>query len=343
VLINTLPGAATSYVDATVTAVMTYNYTVTVVNALGTASAGPIPVSTPMIPVAAPTGLTATPNAAGTSVTVRWIDAANNETSYWVEVSSNGGATFAAPIVINRTAAQKTAVNGTVTLTPNFVSTPGNVYVFRVTAVNVTGAATSTSPSVTATADLSAPVAPAAPVVVLGVPTATRAPLSWAAVPGATSYVVQVSTNGGAFTSLPQSAALTANPAIAAGNKYSFQVLAQTTRYGLTTQSLTASNVVVVDTRPAASTTPVAAAGAVGSKQITVSWTNASNNITGWTVQRRLGAVATTIVPAVTNVGTTYSFTDTVPAAGSYSFRVTAVSAVGTNGPTAYSAAVVAP
>jgi FtsP/CotA-like multicopper oxidase with cupredoxin domain len=343
VLLNTLPGTATSYVDATVTAVMTYNYTITVLNNLGTASAGPVPVTTPMIPVAMPTGLTATPNAAGTSVTVRWVDAANNETSYWVEVSSNGGATFAAPIVMNRTAAQKTAVNGTVTLTPNFVSTPGNVYVFRVTAVNVTGAATSTSASATVTADLSAPVAPAAPVVVLGVPTATRAPMSWAAVAGATSYVVQVSTNGGAFASLPQTTALTANPAIAAGNKYSFQVLAQTTKYGMTTQSLTASNVVVVDTRPAASTTPLAAAGAVGSKQITVSWTNASNNITGWTVQRRIGGIATTIIPTVTNVGTAYTFTDTAPAAGSYSYRVTAVSAVGTNGPTAYSTAVVAP
>jgi titin len=155
--------------------------------------------------------------------------------------------------------------------------------------------------------------------------------------------VVQVSTNGGAFTSLPQTTVLNANPAIAAGNSYSFQVLAQTTKYGQTTQSLTASNVVVANTAPAASTTPVSTAGAVGSKQITVTWTNNSSNVTGWTVQRRVGGVATIIVPAVTNVGTTYSFTDTAPAAGSYSYRVTAVSAVGTNGPTAYSTAVVAP
>jgi hypothetical protein len=247
--------------------------------------------------------------------------------------------------VLLRTGAVVGNSNNTVTLTPNYVTIPNNVYVFSVTAVNVTGAATSKSAAATVTVDLSAPVAPAAPVVIAGVQTATRAPLSWAAVAGATSYVVQVSTNGGAFTSLPQTTALNANPVIAAGNSYSIQVLAQTTKYGLTTQS-SASNVIAVKTPPAASTTPVAVAGATGSRQITLTWTNASSNVATWTVQRRLGAAVTTLTPtpSVSNAGTTYSFTDTAPAAGNYSYRVTAANAAGTNGPTTgYSAAVAAP
>ncbi len=338
--IATLAGTANGYVDTTVLAMSTYNYVVTASNAFGSVSTAPLSVTTPMLPVSAPTGLTATPNAAGTSTTVRWTDTANNETAYWVDVTTGATTTRT---TITRTAAQRTAINGVVNLTPNLVTAPGNVYTITVTAVNVTGAVTSTSAAVTTTVNLSAPVAPAAPVVIAGVQTATRAPLSWAAVAGATSYVVQVSTNGGAFTSLPQTTALNANPVIAAGNSYSFQVLAQTTKYGLTTQSA-ASNVVAVMTPPAASTAPVAVAGAPGSRQITVTWTNASSNITAWTVQRRVGGVATTTVATVTNAGATYSFTDTAPAAGNYSYRVTAANAAGTNGPvSAYSAAVAAP
>jgi hypothetical protein len=295
-----------------------------------------------MIPVAAPTGVTATANNAGTAVTVRWVDAANNDTAYWVEVSNDGGATFAAPLVMTRTAAQKIAVNGAVTLAPAVVTIPGSVYVFRVTAINLTGTAVSKSASVSATVDLSAPLALAAPTLVGGRQTATRAPISWAAVAApvttpvtTVSYVVQLATNGGAYAAAAQQNGVNANPVIAAGNSYSVQVLTQATRFGLTTQSAP-STPLSVTTLPAASTTPVASAGAVGSRQITLSWTNPSSNITSFTVQRRIGATWTIITPVITTATPSYSFTDTVPAPGNYSYRVLATSSVGS---TAYSAA----
>jgi hypothetical protein len=157
--------------------------------------------------------------------------------------------------------------------------------------------------------------------------------------------VVQVQTNGGAWVNLPQITARNTNAAIAAGNTYNFQVLAQATRFGVTTQSQV-SNLVPVTTPPAASTTPVAAAGAIGSKQISVTWTNPSKNITGFTVQRRLGAGAWgNITPApVINLATapTFTFTDTVPA-GTYSYRLLTTSAGGATGNTAASNAVAAP
>ena len=94
------------------TAVQNYTYQLKAVNAFGTTTSAVLPVTTPMEFVAAPTGLTATPNATGTSVALSWTDMANNETEYWVDTSVNGGASTRT--VIARTAAQKTAINNAV-------------------------------------------------------------------------------------------------------------------------------------------------------------------------------------------------------------------------------------
>jgi hypothetical protein len=73
-----------------------------------------------------------------------------------------------------------------------------------------------------------------------------------------------------------------------------------------------------------------------------VSWTNTSANITGFTLQRRLGAGAWVSTPAtlanVTIAGTMYSYTDTVTAAGSYTYRLLATSLGGSTAYTAVSA-----
>ena len=160
----------------------------------------------------------------------------------------------------------------------------------------------------------------------------------------AVSYVVQVATNGGAPVAMAQQTTLNANPVIAAGNSYTLQVLSQATRFGLTTQS-GLSNTLTLNTPPAASTRPTAAAGAAGTKQIAVTWTNPSSNITGWIVQRTStarGATAVAIVPTIAANGTSYSFVDTAPA-GSYTYRVQATNVVGSSALTAASVAVTAP
>ncbi|MEI8168793.1 MAG: hypothetical protein WCG50_03885 [Rhodoferax sp.] len=352
VMLATLPGTALSYVDNTATPLMTYSYVIKTSNTIATIDSATLVVNTPMIPVAAPTGVTATAGAysAGTKtlpITVKWTDNANNETSYWVEVSADNGAHFAAPIIVTSSGAQKTAINRAMTLTTNLaVSAPGNVYVFKVTAINLTGSATSKSASLSASIDLSAPAAPSKPVAVAVSQGATNMSFTWAPVTvpvtvpvTAVSYVVQVSTNGAAPVAQAQQTTMTANPAIAAGNSYTMQVLAQATRFGLTTQSAL-SNMLTVSTPPAASTTPFANAGALTTRNITVSWTNPSTNITGWTVQRKpnngLAAlrVWSNITPSVTGTAPAYAFTDTAPlAGGNYTYRVTTTSAVGSSGP----------
>jgi hypothetical protein len=285
-------------------------------------------LSAPAVP-AVPTGLAAAINNTSGAVTLTWT-AVTGASGY--QVSINGGA----PI----------AVAGT-TFRPTAVQMPVNaVY-------SVTVAAQTTLYGQVSTSAASAPVSanltvttPATPVQAAPTVTATRATLSWGAVTGATAYVVQSSTNGGAWTTVTtinNGATVTYNAALVAGNSYSFQVLAQTTKYGLPTLTSAASNAVTANTAAAGSTAVTAIAGAVGSKAITVSWTNTSSNLlagsAAFTVQRRAGAGAwATITPTVTATSaTTYSFTDATGVTGTtYSYHVMAS---GTGGNSAYSAA----
>ena len=348
--ITSLPGSATSYTDTT-TALSTYVYQINAVSGTNTASSAPLTVTTPMIPVTAPAAVTATSNINGTAITVRWTDTANNETRYDVAVSEDGGSTFTPVGSVTRTAAQGTATSATanVTLAPNFVSTPGKKYVFGVKAVNVTGIATSTSTqTLSPEVDLTVP-APAVPVVTTVGQTATRLSLSWpaVAVPGAAiTYVVQVNTNGAGFVDMAASNRLTATVNLVAGNTYQVQVLARATRFGLTTVGLASAPMTVI-TAPRASTAVVATAGVAGSKAITLNWSNTSSSVTSWTVQRRpnFGAnnlrVYSPITVTVNGTAPAYSFTDTVPALGSYTYRINAVNATG-SGPVATSNAVTA-
>jgi FtsP/CotA-like multicopper oxidase with cupredoxin domain len=349
----TLPGSSTQFIDnaasaalyprgvPAVSALQTYTYQIVAVNTAGsTPSATTQTVTTPEEPVAAPTNLVAgTPNAARNrvQVTLTWTDNATNETAYLVDVTANG--------VTTTTRLARNAVTATVATTPGFINT------ISVTAIKVNGTATSTSTAATTTVDLTVPSLAAPTNLALVGQTSTRATLSWAAVPPAVTvpattvlYQVQVSTDNGATwaNSGGPTNLLTATPRIAAGNSYQFQVLTLATRFGVSTTSTSASSTISVVTPPAASSTPVAAAG--GNKLVTVNWTNTSTNITDWKVERQPNfgtrnlRVFSTIATTITG---TYTFTDTVPNVGSYTYRVTAVNAQG-NGPVATSNAVTA-
>jgi hypothetical protein len=166
------------------------------------------------------------------------------------------------------------------------------------------------------------------------------------------TYTVQRTTDGGVtWTPLALPAPGTARTlaiTTPVGANYQYRVAAQATRFGLATSALGSwTTTAVLNRAPAVSTTPTAAAGVAGSRQITVSWTNPSTNITGFTVQRSLGAaVFANMVPQPTwtKNGTTYSFVDTLAASGgSYRYRLLATSAGGSTVNTAASTAVVAP
>jgi hypothetical protein len=342
--IATLPGASSGFTDNAASAtrfgyapapsaIMDYSYQIKAVNAIGSAPSAVISATTPMEPVAAPTGLTATQNAARTSATLSWTDNANNETEYWVETSANGGG-FAAPTKIARSAAQKTATNGVITAA--VATAPSSAYIFRVTAVNVTGAAVSTSTA--ATVSVLAPAAPAAP----GTPTNLVATvsnntgavtLSWAAVTPAAgttiTYVVAINS-----VMYPAQTGRTFNPTTAQmppGAVYPVTVVAVATQFGVSTNSLPASTT-VDRTIPSAPTGVGAVAGNAGSQRITVSWGDASSNETGFTIQRATvtNGVAGTFATVGTVAAGVKTYLDTAINQGRvYQYQVRANGAAG--------------
>ena len=150
---------------------------------------GTVPAAVP----AAPTGLTATAQAAGPQVLLTWTDNATTETGFVIERSDNGGA-FVQLVTVgprNNT--------GTVSYTDPAVLI-GNTYDYRVSAVNLAG---SSAPSNIATAAFAnVPAAPA-------FATATgarqgngpndRVTVTWPDVATETGYTIQMATNT-AFT-----------------------------------------------------------------------------------------------------------------------------------------------
>jgi hypothetical protein len=293
-------------------------------------------VTGPVAPIT-PLGLAATVSAAG-AVTLNWTavaPAAGTTITYMVSV--NG----AAPVAAVRGAAIALAT--------------GSSYQVQVEAVATSlGLSTPSQLSTAITVDLTAAAVPVAPATL----TVSATALNWAAATGVSTnatvtYTVQKSVDGGTtWTAVTgPTAARTFAIASPVGTNYQYRVAAQATRYGLAASALSAWKTTVFNTLPAASTTPVAALTVTATRGITVSWTNVSTNITGFTVQRRLAAGAWTTLPTAGNAapsvslsGTTYSIKDaTMTAAGSYTYRLLATSSGGSTVNTAASNAVVTP
>jgi hypothetical protein len=171
------------------------------------------------------------------------------------------------------------------------------------------------------------------------------------------SYVVQTNTNGAVdatgalvWASAPAITTTNANPTIAANNNYQYRVVPRATRYNVSVLG-TPSAILAVSTAPLASTTPVATASAVvGSKEITLTWSNPSLNSvpTSFTVDRRVGGVwvplpAIAATPILVAPGS-YAWTDTAPLAGTgYRYRVLSTSNAWSSAYTATSNTVTAP
>lgn len=281
---------------------------------------------------AVPAGLTATIAPATGAVTLNWTPvtpAAGTTISYLVSVNNAAGVPMARGALLA-------------------VATGASYQVSVAAVATALGLSTASAYSAPITVDLIAAAVPSAPATL----TVSATALNWTA-PATVSanatvtYNVQKSVDAGVTWTTLTVTPITARTLVAAspvGTNYQYRVQAMATRYGLATSAPSAWTTTTFNTAPAASTTPVAAL--VSTRHISVTWTNVSTNITGFTLQRRLGGGAwTTIAPAptVTQNGTTYSITDVVAAAGSYTYRLSATSAGGTTANTAASNAVVTP
>jgi hypothetical protein len=322
-MLSQLPATLTFSVQAVATAIRVSNPTM-----YGSTTGPASNVQTITVPAAAdvPSGLAATITPTG-AVRLNWTavaPVAGTTISYVVSV--NGGT----PVAMARGAA--------------LVLATGASYQVQVASVAIaTGISTQSQLSSAITVDLTAAAVPNAPATATlnaaGTTLTWTAPAALTGTTGSTNvtytYNVQQSVDGGVnWTTLTATPITARTLAVTTpvGANYQFQVAAQATRYGLPTSAAGKwTTTAVLNRAPAASTAPTAAL--TGPRNLSISWTNASTNITGFTIQRRLGRGAwTTIAPAptVTQTGNVYSIVDVVTAAGSYTYRVTATSLGGT-------------
>jgi subtilisin family serine protease len=296
---------------------------------LGVWFTGPPPPTAP----AAPTGLTATAVAA-TQVNLSWADNANDETGYTVERCTGASCTGFAPIATlaaNTTSYQNTGLAASTT------------YRYRVFASNSAG--NSGSSNVASATTQGGGTAPAAPTGL----TATAASsshinLSWIDnANNETGYIVERCT-GASCTNFAQIASLAANSTsyqntgLAASTTYRYRVFAASTS-GNSGYSNTASATTQAAGAAGAPAAPSNLAAVVvtgpNAKWTEITWTDNSNNETGFRLERCTGSGCTNFV-LIKSVGANITRTEEYPvtAATTYRYRLRAYN---TSGYSAYS------
>ena len=266
---------------------------------------------TPVVLPTAPSGVSVT-TTGSTSVSVAWSDESSDETGFTVEHRTGAGewtsgATTAAD-------AESAAVAGLLAST---------AYDFRVLAVNVHGSSPSGAVSLT--------MPPAAPTgLVASSATNTSAALTWTdASTDETSFVVQYRAAGAqGWTTFATEAGANATTltvtGLVAGTSYEFRVFAKHSANGLSSPS----NVASVGTKapPAAPTGLTVTAS--GSTSVSVSWTDASMDETGFEVEYRTGG-GPWATGATVEAGVTAATVTGLSPATAYDFRVASVNANG--------------
>src|SRR6266571_299241 len=260
---------------------------------------------------AAPSGLTAGA-AASSQVNLTWTDNSDNEFAFAVW-RQGGGAAFArvAALAANTTSFTDTGL------------TPGTAYTYEVRAINNAGA----SPwSNQATVALVPPAAPSN--LAVSSFSAAAVALTWTDNSNnELAFAVWRSAGGGAFAriaALPPNSTSYTDTTVSAGTSYSYEVRA-INNVGASPWSNQAT-VTPTGLPPAAPTNLTATAA--GSTQITLTWTDNSNNETAFAVWRESGGGAFGRVAAL--AANTTRFTDTGLTPGTaYTYEVRAINNAG--------------
>jgi FtsP/CotA-like multicopper oxidase with cupredoxin domain len=178
-----VPAALMGYTDTTAAVGTAYVYRLTAVDTVPTVATVGLPGSqavTSATSVAAPILNTAT--SAGATVTLGWTDNSTNETGFQIYRALQGTAFNAVPLAtVTRTATLSAASGGAVTFA-DATAMVGNVYTYRIVAVNTVGVAPAQTVSVSQPSnELSVSVDLAAPTnlsALAGVATATATPVT---------------------------------------------------------------------------------------------------------------------------------------------------------------------
>ena len=224
----------------------------------------------------------------------------------------------------------------------------GTTYIFRVSAINAIGTGNPSPESVATPTSSSSPpknIPPNPPTGLAATASSgTQVNLSWS--PPASNggypvsgYKILYSLDSGSFTTLTANTGTTAtsysHTGLSSGHAYTYQVFAINSA-GTSNGSNTASAIPTL-----VNTAPYPPAGLVASTSsptsISLSWTVPSNNggssITGYKIEAKIGTGAYSILVANTGTAAT-SYVNTGLITGTtYTYRVSAINAIGTSGP----------
>ncbi len=263
-------------------------------------------------PPPAPTNLTATLQA-GPQVSLNWQDNANNETGFVVERATGGGAF-----------AQIATVGANVTTYLDTTVQLGTTYTYRVAAVNNVGASVySNTVQVTVQSAVAAPTNLTA---TIQTTPSLQVQLIWTDnATNETGFVIERAVNGGAFTTLttvgPRVGTGNVNysdTAVTGGNTYAYRVAA-VNGPSMSAYSNTATAALIAPVAPS-NVNVIRVHVTNNADRVVVTWTDNSNNETGFTIQRSTSpafptgpTTVTATVGANTTTYTSTNFPRTIP------------------------------
>jgi hypothetical protein len=318
-MITTTAANATTFSDTGLSPVTTYYYRIRSKNAGGSSAyTSEAAATTPVAPPAAPTGLT-TAVASSTVISLSWTDASSTETGFEVERSTTSGSGFA---LISTTAANATSFSDT-------GLSPTTTYYYRVRSMNAGGASAYTSEA-TATTEATPPTTPTG--LLVNALSTTSIKADWTdASSDETAFEVERSlTSASGFTLLTTTAANVAtftDTGLNPGTQYYYRIRA--IKGAVASSYTSVSNATTVPLPPAGPTALTALASSPTS--IVLSWTDGSNNETGFQIERSLSASGEFTLITTTAANATSQTDELLTSNTTYYYRVRAVNTGGSS------------
>jgi hypothetical protein len=318
--IGTVSAGKTTYQNTGLAAATTFYFRVRAYNSAGNSAytssvSGKTLTAVSTVPTA-PTNLAATV-ASGTQINLSWTDNSNDETGFRIERSADGSTGWSeiATTASNTTTYQNTGL------------TAATIYYYRVRAYNTSGNSSYSNNANATTASASAPTAPSN--LTATAASTSQINLSWTDNSNnETGFRIERSPDGSTgWTEIATPAANTTtyqNTGLTASTTYYYRVRAYNAS-GNSGYSNTA-NATTTGTLPAAPSNLTATAAS--SSQINLSWTDNSNNETGFRIERSTdGSIFSEITTVSANI-TSYQNTG-LAASTIYYYRVRAYNGTG--------------